>query len=181
VGGSESLKADVRLIASTRRDLAAEVKAGRFREDLYYRLSVVRVQMPPLRARSEDIPLLAASFIRELDREHGRHVTGITRGVLDRLMRHPWPGNVRELRNIVEGMVMFAEGRRALDLSDLPDTLREVDDAGAKLDLRVGMTVDEAERRLIGATLRHCGDDKPRAAAMLGIGLRTLYRKLQSR
>jgi DNA-binding NtrC family response regulator len=181
VGGGESLKADVRLIASTSRDLAAEVKAGRFRDDLYYRLSVVRVQMPPLRARSEDIPLLVGGFIRELDREHGRRVTGITRGVLDRLMRHPWPGNVRELRNTVEGMVMFAEGRRALDLSDLPDTLREGDGAGEKLELRVGMTVDEAERRLIGATLRHCGNDKPRAAAMLDIGLRTLYRKLQSR
>jgi len=181
VGGSESLKADVRLIASTSRDLAAEVAAGRFREDLYYRLSVVRVQMPPLRARTEDIPLLVGGFIRELDREHGRRVTGITRGVLDRLMRHPWPGNVRELRNTVEGMVMFAEGRRALDLSDLPDILREVDDAGEKLDLRVGMTVDEAERRLISATLRHCDNDKPRAAAMLDIGLRTLYRKLQSR
>jgi two-component system NtrC family response regulator len=181
VGGTESLKTDVRLIASTSRDLAAEVAAGRFREDLYYRLSVVRVQMPPLRARSEDIPLLVGGFIRELDGEHGRRVTGITRGVLDRLMRHPWPGNVRELRNIVEGMVMFAEGRRALDLSDLPDTLREGDGAGERLELRAGMTVDEAERRLIGATLRHCGNDKPRAAAMLGIGLRTLYRKLKSR
>jgi DNA-binding NtrC family response regulator len=181
VGGSESLKADVRLIASTRCDLAAEVAAGRFREDLYYRLSVVRIQMPPLRARSEDIPLLVEGFIRDLDREHGRRVTGITRGVLDRLMCYPWPGNVRELRNTVESMVMFTEGRRALDLSDLPDTLREVDGAGENLELRVGMTVDEAERRLISATLRHCGNDKPRAAVMLGIGLRTLYRKLQSR
>jgi two-component system, NtrC family, response regulator AtoC len=181
VGGGESLKADVRLIAATRSDLVAEVAAGRFREDLYYRLSVVRVQMPPLRARSEDIPLLVGGFIREFDREHGRRVTGVTRGVLDRLMRHPWPGNVRELRNTVEGMVLFAEGRRALDLSDLPDALREVDAAGESLELRVGMTVDETERRLIHATLRHCGNDKPRAAAMLGIGLRTLYRKLQSR
>jgi DNA-binding NtrC family response regulator len=181
VGGSEPLRADVRLIASTSRDLTAEVAAGRFREDLYYRLSVVRVQMPPLRERSEDLPLLVSAFIRELDREHGRRVTGITRGVLDRLMRHPWPGNVRELRNTVEGMVLLAEGRRALDLSDLPDTLREADGAGEKLELRVGMTVDEAERRLIRATLRHCGNVKPRAAAMLGIGLRTLYRKLQSR
>jgi DNA-binding NtrC family response regulator len=142
---------------------------------------VVRVQMPPLRARSEDIPLLVGGFIRELAREHGRRVTGITRGVLDRLVRHPWPGNVRELRNTIEGMVMFAEGRRALDLSDLPDTLREADGAGEQLELRVGMTVDEAERRLISATLRHCDNDKPRAAAMLGIGLHTLYRKLQSR
>jgi DNA-binding NtrC family response regulator len=181
VGGSESLKVDVRLIAATSRDLVAEVAAGRFREDLHYRLSVVRLELPPLRTRPEDIPALVEEFIREFDRLHGRRVTGFTRGVLDRLMRHAWPGNVRELRNTVEGMVMFAEGRRALDLSDLPDTLREADDAGEKLDLRVGMTVAEAERRLLEATLRHCGGDKPRAAAMLGIGLRTLYRKLQSR
>ena len=179
VGGSETLKVDVRLVAATNRDLAAEVKAGRFREDLYYRLSVVRVQMPSLRARPEDIPLLVEGFIREFDREHGRRVTGITRGALERLVRHPWPGNVRELRNTVEGMVVFAEGRRALDLSDLPDLLREVESAGERLELRVGMTVEEAERQLIAATLRHCGNDKPRAAAMLGIGLRTLYRKLR--
>jgi DNA-binding NtrC family response regulator len=179
VGGSETLKVDVRLIVATHRDLAAGVKAGSFREDLHYRLSVVRVQMPPLRARSEDVPLLVEGFIREFDREHGRRVTGITRGVLDRLVRYPWPGNVRELRNTIEGMVVFAEGRRALDLSDLPGTLREVESAGEKLELRVGMTVDEAERQLIAATLRHCGNDKPRVAAMLGIGLRTLYRKLK--
>jgi transcriptional regulator with PAS, ATPase and Fis domain len=179
VGGTDTIKTDVRLIAATNRELAAEVKAGRFREDLYYRLSVVRIQMPPLRERPEDIPLLAEVILREFNREHGRRVTGITRGVLDRLMRYPWPGNVRELRNTIEGMVVFAQGRRPLDLSDLPDALREVESAGEKLELRVGMTVDEAERQLIAATLRHCGNDKPRAAAMLGIGLRTLYRKLK--
>ncbi len=179
VGSPETLKTDVRLIAASNRDLAGEVKAGRFREDLYYRLSVVRVQMPPLRTRPEDIPLLVESFLREFNREHGRRVTGITRGVLDRLVHYRWPGNVRELRNTIEGMVVFAQGRRPLDLSDLPDALREVESAGEKLELRVGMTVDEAERQLIAATLRHCGNDKPRAAAMLGIGLRTLYRKLK--
>jgi DNA-binding NtrC family response regulator len=179
VGGADTLKVDVRLVAATNRELAAEVRAGRFREDLFYRLSVVRVQMPPLRDRRDDIPLLVETFLREFNREHGRRVTGITRGVLDRLRRYPWPGNVRELRNTIEGMVVFAEGRRALDLSDLPDALREVESAGEKLELQVGMTVDEAERQLIAATLRHCGNDKPRAAAMLGIGLRTLYRKLK--
>ncbi len=179
VGGTETIRTDVRLIAATNRDLAAEVKAGRFREDLFYRLSVVRIQMPPLRERPDDIPLLVEAFLREFNREHGRRVTGITRGVLDRLVHYSWPGNVRELRNMIEGMVVFAQGRRALDLSDLPDALREVEIAGEKLELRVGMTVDEAERQLIAATLRHCGNDKPRAAAMLGIGLRTLYRKLK--
>jgi DNA-binding NtrC family response regulator len=178
-GSSGTFRTDVRLIASTNRDLGAEVRAGRFRADLHERLSVVRVQMPPLRERREDIPLLVETFVRELNREHGRKVTGITRGVLDRLMRHAWPGNVREIKNTIEGMVVFAEGRRALDVSDLPAPLREGESAGEKLELAVGMTVEEAERRLIAATLRHTGFDKPRAAAMLGIGLRTLYRKIK--
>ena len=178
-GGSGTLRTDVRLIASTNRDLGTEVRAGRFRADLHERLSVVRIEMPPLRERREDIPLLVETFLRDLGREHGRKVTGITRGVLDLLMRHPWPGNVRELKNTIEGMVVFAEGRRALDVSDLPVPLREGESAGAKLELAVGMTVEEAERRLIAATLRHTGYDKPRAAAMLGIGLRTLYRKIK--
>ena len=178
-GGSGTFRTDVRLIASTNRDLGAEVRAGRFRADLHERLSVVRVQMPPLRERREDIPLLVETFVRALNREHGRKVTGITRGVLDRLMRHAWPGNVREIKNTIEGMVVFAEGRRALDVSDLPAPLREGEAAGEKLELAVGMTVEEAERRLIAATLRHTGFDKPRAAAMLGIGLRTLYRKIK--
>jgi len=178
-GGTGTLRADVRIIAATSRDLTPEVTAGRFRADLYERLSVVRVQTPPLRERREDIPLLVEAFLREFNREHGRRVTGITRGVLERLMRCPWPGNVRELKNTLEGMVVFAQGRRALDLSDLPDPLREAESAGEKLELTVGMTVEEAERRLIAATLTHTGFDKPRAAAMLGIGLRTLYRKIK--
>jgi DNA-binding NtrC family response regulator len=179
VGSSGTVRVDVRLVAASSRDLAAEVKAGRFRADLFHRLGVARVRMPSLRERAEDIPLLVKGFLRELNREHGRRVTGVTRGVLERLVRHPWPGNLRELRNTIEGMVVSAHGRRSLDLSDLPAGLREAESAGEKLELRVGMTVEEAERRLIAATLQHCGNDKPRTAAMLGIGLRTLYRKLK--
>jgi DNA-binding NtrC family response regulator len=180
VGGNETIRTDVRLIAATNRELAAEVKAGRFREDLYYRLSVVRIQMPPLRERLEDIPLLVETFLREFNHEHGRKVTGVTRGALDRLMRYSWPGNVRELKNIIEGMVVFAEGKGPLDLSDLPPALHDVEtEGGETLAVTVGMTAEEAERRLIAATLRHTANDKPKAAAMLGIGLRTLYRKIK--
>jgi DNA-binding NtrC family response regulator len=178
-GGTEMLKSDVRLIAGTQRDLSADVEAGRFREELYFRLGGVRVRMPPLRERPEDIPLLVESFLREFNHEHARRVTGITRGALDRLAAHAWPGNVRELENVVEGMVVLARGRRALDLSDLPEPLREAATAAPRLELTVGMTVEEAERQLIAATLRHTGHDKQRAAAMLGIGLRTLYRKIK--
>jgi DNA-binding NtrC family response regulator len=179
VGGTETLKSDVRLIAGTRRELAADVRSGRFREELYYRIGGVKVRMPPLRERREDIPLLVESLLGDFDREHGRRVTGITRGALDRLTAYAWPGNVRELENAIEGMVVIARGRRALDLSDLPEWLRDLETEAARLELAVGMTVEEAERQLIAATLRHTGHDKPRAAAMLGIGLRTLYRKIK--
>lgn len=177
VGGTETLKVDVRVIAATDRDLATEVREGRFREDLYQRMSVVRLVIPPLRERPEDIPALVDAFVQDLNRERGRKITGVTRGVLDRLTLHSWPGNVRELRDTIESMMLFAEGKRALDLADLPGSLRE--SGGAGCNITVGMTMAEAERILIAATLRHAANDKPRAAAMLGIGLRTLYRKIK--
>jgi DNA-binding NtrC family response regulator len=181
VGGRTTRTTDVRLIASTSHDLEAEARAGRFRRDLLQRIAVVRIALPPLRERREDIALIARAAVREFDREHGRRVTGITAGALERLTRHDWPGNVRELRAVVEGMVVSARGRRMLDVSDLPATLKDATAAGQQVEVVVGMTVAEAEERLIEATLRATGGDKPRAAAMLGIGLRTLYRKLDGR
>ena len=172
------LKAQARVIATTARDLDAEVRAGRFRADLLHRLSAVRLTLPLLRERPEDIPLLIDAFIREANHARGRRVTGITPGALDRLMRQDWPGNVRELRSVVEGMIARVDRRRLLDLSDLPNALRLGAGTGETLDVTVGMTVREVERRLIAATLRHTGGDKPRAAALLGIGLRTLYRRI---
>src|SRR2546428_329723 len=120
VGGPRTDKPDGGLLAGTRRELAAEVGSGRFREEHHSRLGGVGGGVPPLRERREDIPLLEESFLREQNRRHGRRVTRITRGALDRLAAHVWPGNVRELENVVEGMVILARGRRALDLSDLP-------------------------------------------------------------
>jgi two-component system, NtrC family, response regulator AtoC len=178
VGGAHTLHADVRLIAATSRDLDAEVRAGRFRDDLFGRLSVVRIAVPPLRERTEDIALLVEAFIKEFNREHGRKVTGISAGALESLVRQPWPGNVRELRGAVEGLVVAVDTKRRIELSDVPSALRGKLDRAAALSVAVGMTVAEAERRLIEATLRHTHGDKPRAAAILGIGLRTLYRKL---
>jgi len=179
VGGDRTLHADVRLVASTTVDLESEVADGRFRDDLFQRLSVVRVAMPALRERREDIPLLVDGFIRDFNREHGRRITGLTPGALDRLARHDWPGNVRELKTTVEGMVVAVNDRRPLDLSDLPAPVRRGRGQERGLSITVGMTVEEAERRLIEATLRHTRGDKRRAAQMLGIGLRTLYRKLE--
>lgn len=178
VGGATTRRATVRLVCSTSRDLAAEVAAGRFRADLFERIAVVRIVVPPLRERHEDVPFLVQAAIRAFNREHGRRITGITRGALEQLVHHGWPGNVRELRTVVEGMVVAARGRRRLDLSDLPPALRDTGPRGEELRLAVGMTVEEVERQLLLATLRATGNDKRRAASMLGIGLRTLYRKI---
>ena len=178
VGGTETIRADVRLITATDRDLAVQVRAGLFRDDLLQRLGVARVVVPPLRERRDDIPLLIEHFLRELGRAHHRRVRGVTHGVLERLQQHSWPGNVRELRDTLEGMVLSAPGGRPLDLADLPQPLRDRGADNERLAIAVGMTVGEAERLLISATLDQVGHDKPRAAAILGIGLRTLYRKI---
>jgi DNA-binding NtrC family response regulator len=178
VGGNESVKVDVRVVAATNRRLDLMVARDQFREDLFYRLRVILVEVPPLRERREDVPILVETFIKEFNREHGRKVTGVTRGVVDRLMQYEWPGNVRELRNTVEEMVIFTQGKRLLDVSDLPMTLRHQSTPAAEdLHLAVGMTMREIERAALEATLRSVGHDKQRAAKILGIGLRTLYRK----
>jgi transcriptional regulator with PAS, ATPase and Fis domain len=179
-GGAETRRVDVRVVAATNRDLEAQVREGRFREDLYHRLRVVSIHMPPLRERKEDVPLLVEQFLREFDRAHGRRVSGITRGALERLLACDWPGNVRELKNCVEGMVVFAEGKRPLGVADLPPALREFRaEAAREVRLELGLGMEEVERRFIEETLRWVGYDKQRAAETLGIGLRTLYRKLK--
>ena len=178
VGGNETVKVDVRVIAATNRPLEVLTARGEFREDLYHRLKVIQIDVPALRERKEDIPLLVETFIKELNKEHGRKVTGITRGVADRLMHYDWPGNVRELKNTIEEMVVYAQGKRALEVSDLPIQLRQHRARSAEdLNVTVGMSIEEIERRAIEATLRATGHDKQKTAKMLGIGLRTLYRK----
>jgi DNA-binding NtrC family response regulator len=178
VGGNETVNVDVRVIAATNRRLDIMVARGEFREDLYYRLRVIQLDVPALRDRKEDIPLLTEAFIREFNREHGRKVTGITRGVADRFMEYDWPGNVRELRNVIEEMVVFKQHRGALDVTDLPLPLRHQATRRAEdLGLTVGMTLREMEKRAIEATLRSTGHDKQKTAKILGMGLRTLYRK----
>jgi DNA-binding NtrC family response regulator len=178
VGGNETVRVDVRVIAATNRRLDLMAAREQFREDLYYRLRVIQLEVPPLRERREDIPPLLDAFLREFNREHGRKVTGVSRGVMDRLMQYEWPGNVREFRNTIEEMVIFAQGKRALEVSDLPIALRQQrPPAGEDMNLSVGMTMNEIERASIEATLRSVGYDKQKAAKILGIGLRTLYRK----
>ena len=180
VGGSDTLTADVRVVAASNKPLDLLVARGQFREDLYYRLRVVRLEVPPLRERREDLPLLVETFVKEMNREHGRKVTGVTRGVVDLMMQYDWPGNVRELKNTLEEMVLFTQGKRLLDVSDLPLAIRQQRGVpGPDLNLTVGMSMPEIERRAIEATLRSVGYDKQKAAKILGIGLRTLYRKIK--
>jgi len=182
-GPTGRLRADVRVIATTARDLEAEVAHATFRRDLLERLSVVRIRVPPLRDRAEDLEPLVLDLLAEL-RGDGRRRPAITAGVLERLAAWPWPGNVRELRDVLEGMTSGRArprraGRGRLTVSDLPERLRGGEGSGAAVEVAVGMTVSEVERRLIAATLEHAGGEKPRAAALLGIGLRTLYRKIR--
>jgi DNA-binding NtrC family response regulator len=180
VGGVETIKTDVRVVCATHRNLADLVDRGEFRHDLYYRLNVVTVSLPPLRDRRSDIPLFVEHYIRRFNEEHGKSVSGITRGAMDRLMAYDWPGNVRELRNTLEGVVALSSGADPIDVGQLPVPMRSGDASpGGSIPFRLGMSMREIEREAIVETLRHTGDDKARTAEILGIGLRTLYRKLK--
>jgi len=179
VGGSKTIGVDVRLIVASNRDLVQRVRIGAFREDLYYRLNVATLNLPPLRDRKSDIPLLVDEFIEDFNRENRKKVNGITRGAMELLMQYEWPGNVRELRNLIEGMVVFGRDAKPLDVGDLPNHLREQAHPMRDLHLRVGMTMSEIEQRAIEETLKATGYDKQKTAEILEIGLRTLYRKMK--
>ena len=178
VGDTQERRADVRIVCASDVPLGDLVARERFHVDLHAFLTVIRIEVPPLRERLEDLPALVEELVRAANAEHKRRVPGVTAGALDRLAQYPWPGNVRELRSVIDGMVATARGREPLGLDSLPDPLRAGSAPKARLEMAVGMTLAAAERRLIEATLAHTQGDKPRAAAMLGMGLRTLYRRL---
>ncbi len=180
VGGNEEIAVDFRLLAATNRDLDGEVAAGRFRTDLYYRLKVVTIALPPLRERADDIPLLVAHFVERFNAQLGRSVNRVAPPLLAVLRAHPWPGNVRELWNAVENMVLFCQGDE-LTPADLPPEYREPHapdrpEAGTAWAPR---TMAEIEREAILRTLEHTNGHRARAAQLLDIGLRTLQRKLK--
>ncbi len=176
--GGEPTKADVRVVAATNRDLLAEVHAGRFREDLYYRLNVIAVTAPPLRARREDIPLLVDHFLLMYCAKNGKPKLSIARSALDVLLDYPWPGNVRELENVIERAVVLSRSD-TLTGADLPDGIAETKAQVARsLEFSIGTPLSEIENRVIRETLRHTKGDKSVAAQLLGISTRTIYRKL---
>ena len=179
VGGDDDVRADVRVIAATNERLEAAVKEGKFREDLYYRLKVVTIDVPPLRERAEDIPLLVNAFIREFNEKNHLDVEGVDDDVIWLFRAYGWPGNVRELRNVVESMAVMSHTNR-LSREDIPPNLRRSVEEVKADGVRVGMKLADAERYLIEATLKEMGGNRTRAAKVLGIGLRTLQRKLKS-
>jgi len=180
LGSSETRSVDVRVIAATNINLRQAVKRKAFREDLFYRLNVVAVNVPPLRERAGDIPLLADHFVRLYSERNGRGIVGIAREALDCLLNFTWPGNVRELENVIERAVVLAQGDR-VTAEDLPAWITGRAAGPRAVNIPMGTSLREAEKRLIEATLRHTQGDKSAAAGLLGITRRTIYRKLGDR
>jgi len=179
VGGTKTVSVDVRLLAATNRNLERLVAQRQFREDLYYRLNVIPIRVPPLRERSEDIPLLAAHFLRAYAEKNRKEVHGITDEALEALSLHRWPGNVRELENTIERAVVLCKGDR-IGIDDLPAHIQPEGRGGSrKLVFAIGTPLREIEEIAIRETLRYTDGDKKLAARLLGIAARTIYRRLE--
>lgn len=181
LGGNKTLHTDVRLIAATNKDLAQEVADHRFREDLYYRINVIAVPLPPLRKRREDIPLLIAHFLRKYAQQNDKTVTAIRQEALQRLQAYEWPGNVRELENVIERAVVLAQGP-TIGLAELPPHLQDqepVQIPGDHFVLPANATMAAIEREAILQALQQSGGNRQTASKRLNIGVATLYRKLK--
>ena len=176
VGGTRTLQADVRIVAATNREPEVAIREGRLREDLYYRLNVIRLQLPALRERRSDVPLLAQHFLRLHAARNRREVSGFSSAAIDALTAWHWPGNVRELENAVERAVVLCRSD-TIEVAHLPRSLRSVDTTPGALSFRVGTPLKEVERSMIEATLAACDGDKSMAARLLGITARTIYRR----
>src|SRR5438477_619078 len=188
LGGTGTIKVDCRVVAATNQDLGARVRENKFREDLFYRLNVIQVVLPPLRDRVEDVPLLADYFIARYAAKNGKPIRGLTRAALAALEAYPWPGNVRELEHAIERAVVLSRGAE-IEVDDLPESVRSGGAAraaglagaveGRTLAVPLGTTMEDIELRVIRETLRHTKGDKNLAAQLLGIAARTIYRKLE--
>jgi len=179
VGGTQTLKVDVRIVAATHRDLSAEVKAGRFREDLFYRLNVVSLTLPPLRDRKSDIPALVSHFLEKYGDSYGKEVKGLAPGTLQALLAHDWPGNIRELENAIERAVVLAQGAE-LTADDLPPVLRGPRPLGSgSSSLIPGASMATIEREAILRTLEMVQGSTSRAAEILGISVRKIQYRLK--
>jgi len=177
VGGNQSIRVDVRVIAATNADLESMVARGTFRRDLYYRLKVVTITVPPLRERREDLPALVSTFLDQLARENAVFRKAITPEALNALQEYAWPGNVRELKNILESVLVSVPGE-VIRTEDLPSSVRPSRIVPHPMELKPGTKLEDLERELIKRTLEHTGGNRTHSADLLGIGVRTLQRKI---
>jgi DNA-binding NtrC family response regulator len=185
LGARTEQDVDVRVLAATNRDPEKAVADGQLRADLFYRLNVFHITMPPLRDHIEDLPAMAEAMIGEMNQKHNRHVSGVAPSMLDRLMSYDWPGNARELRNTIERAVVLCQDGAPVDVGHLPPGFGKTQTAATLVtdasivQIRVGSTVDAAEQALILRTLEATGQNKTRAAEILGVSLKTLHNKLK--
>lgn len=176
VGGEETIEVDVRVVAATNRNIEEEVKAGRFREDLYYRLNVVRLQVPPLRERKDDIPLLMDSFLKRFSEENSKSILGFENRARQALYRYDWPGNIRELQNCIESAVVMCSGKE-ISIEDLPPTISRFSGEGS-ISIPMGLSLDDAEKIIIKENLAFNNGNKTKTAEILGIERKTLAKKI---
>lgn len=177
VGGEKTISVDVRIVAATNRNMEDEVKAGRFREDLYYRLNVVRIEMPSLRERKDDIPLLMHSFLREFNIENEKNIKGFDNRSKSALIKYNWPGNIRELKNCIESAVVMCTGDE-IKMEDLPSSIRAQSEEKT-ISIPIGISMEEAEKIIIQENLAANNNNKSKTADILGIGRKTLHRKIE--
>ena len=176
VGGEQTIDVDVRVIAATNRNLEEEIKKGNFREDLYFRLNVIHIHVPPLRERKDDLPLLMASFLEEFNRENSRSIKGVDSRAKSAMFKYDWPGNIRELRNCMESAVVMCSGEE-IGLDDLPPSISR--SAGTEsIVIPLGITLDEADKVIVQQNLAANRNNKSKTAEILGIGRKTLQRKI---
>ncbi|MDR0289912.1 MAG: sigma-54 dependent transcriptional regulator [Treponema sp.] len=176
VGGEETVETDVRIIAATNKDLKAEIEKGNFREDLYFRLNVVNIEVPPLRERKDDIPILAAAFLKKFAAENGKTIEGIHEKAVSRLCAYAWPGNIRELQNCIESAIVMCR-KNLITEEDLPVALQSLNEEGwVRIPLDISLV--EAEKLVIRAVVAYHKGNKSKAAESLGIGRKTLHRKI---
>lgn len=176
IGNNKKIKVNFRLISSTNRDLRKEIKEGRFREDLYYRINVVDIRVPPLRERRDDIPLLAIEFTKEFNEREGKRIN-LSNDVIKVFQRYHWPGNVRQLRNVIERIVVMSK-KEILDLNDLPDEFRILNTEVNDIEYNGIKTIKELEKEAVIEALRKCKGNKSKAAKILGISRKAFYNRL---
>jgi transcriptional regulator with PAS, ATPase and Fis domain len=178
VGGNKTIKVNIRIIAACNRDLQEEVRQGVFREDLYYRLNVVNIKLPPLRDRRDDIPFLANFFIEKYSQKYHMRVKGISQKAMNLLINYEWTGNVREIENTIESILVI-NSPEVIDAQHLPQEVRDFREKPEVIPIKIGTPLEEVEREMLIQTLKATKGNKRKAARLLGINVRTIHRKME--